>query len=624
MRNRTDQPRVHGYDRVTLIGRGNAMPPELAPARLPRERDRHTVIVAADPPLDLPTLTALLSHHLPVRCASIRLVLSEAGRVGIAQVIADELRIEVVAPSGPVMLLPTGMLFVTAGEWWRFRPGEAGERQGARQPAPDWERLLPLHPRVLPPEVRATAVPAGLWLHDAEPSVPPLTAALLSLPVDPERPTVVIGRPGGVPLPPEPVHAMLEALPRALRRRMLLVPYGAEGGTAHTVGEWLAARSGGTIEVAGGVSELGGGADGGSPPLDSDERRRWRPFARRLVYRAGATPQVTQWRDALAGPPGTAGVQRVDAHWALEVIRSGLWLRSADDESEQDVIRRLPIDDRHPLLVLGAAAVARPHRALAVLETVLDRLPVDTTGVLRLAVTRPPAEADVALWGPLVERYGPLLAVVGPGHLVELPGRPFAEPEPEPEPDPEPTPEPATEPPSATEVERQDDVPARPGIDGARYTGAVFADWRFEPLPDWEPGQELHTPEALTGTTAPRPPARSEPDKRAPADPVVVIWSVTGRRVTDTGPPAGEQVRFAPGSRVRVVEVERHGHDEPVLVLLRDTTAEPAYDAPEPSHDAVPDRRVRSALRRAVEAVRRTPETSTWPFSPGRGYRVSR
>ncbi|MFI6763382.1 hypothetical protein ACIBF5_30035 [Micromonospora sp. NPDC050417] len=706
MRNRTDQPRVHGYDRVTLIVRGNAMPPELTPARLPRERDRHTVIVAADPPLDLPTLTALLSHHLPVRCASIRLVLSEAGRVGIAQVIADELRIEVLAPAGPVMLLPSGMLFVTEGQWWRFRPGEAGERQGARQPAPDWERLLPLHPRVLPSEMRATAVPAGLWLHDAEPPVPPLTAALLSLPVDPERPTVVIGRPAGAPLPPEPVYAMLEALPRTLRRRMVLVPYGAEGGTADTVGEWLAARTGGTIDVVGGVSEVGG-VDGGPVPADADDRRRWRPFARRLVYRAGATPQVTQWRDPLPGAPGTAGVQRVDPDWAVEVIRAGLWLRSADDDSEQDVIRRLPIDDRHPLLVLGAAAVERPHQALTVLDTVVDRLPVDTTGVLRLAVTRPPDEGDVALWVPLVERYGPLLAVVGPGHLVELPSRPIAVSEPvpvpasepvpvpasepvpvpvaeltsEPEPGPiaetitvpvaetitqpipiliptpipepkaipepvlsplpgagrvpqpayapgpempsglEPAPEPVTEPPANSVAARQDDVPARPDVDGGRYTGAVFTDWRFEPMPDWGPGQELHTPETLIGTTTPHP---SAPEGPAPAGPELVIWSVTGQRATDTGSQTGQQVRFAPGSRVRVVEVEHLGHDEPVLVLLRDITPDPAYDVPEPGHDEVLDRRARSALRRAVDAVRRTPATSDWPFSPGRGYRASR
>ncbi|RKR86727.1 hypothetical protein BDK92_0992 [Micromonospora pisi] len=704
MRNRIDQPRVHGYDRVTLIVRGNALPPELAPTRLPRERDRHTVIVAADPPLDLPTLTALLGRHLPVRCASIRLVLSEAGRPGIGQVIADELRIEVLAPAGPVMLLPSGMLFVTTGQWWRFRPGEAGERQGARQPAPDWERLLPLSPRVLPPEVGMTAVPAGLWLHDTRPPVPSLTAAVLSVPVDPERLTVVIGRPAGAPLPPEPVYAMLEALPRALRRRMLLVRYGAEGGTADTVGEWLAARTGGTIEV---VSEAGDTGGSRSAPVESDDRRRWRPFAQRLIYRAGAAPQVTQWRDPLPGVPSSAGAQQVEPDWAVEVIRSGLWLRSADDDSEQELVRRLPIDDRHPLLVVGATGVARPARAVTVLDAVVNRLPVDTASVLRVVVTRPPAEGDAGLWEPVVERHGPLLAVVGPGHLVELPGRVAVEPEPgavpgpeapsepepepapaptpaptpaqEPEPEPAPEPEPVSEPGpalepdpapgpvsvpqsppqlrpaptpeirveeapmpgpaaehwSSPEPERQDQVPTRPASRG-HYTGVVFADWGFDPTPDWRAGQDVRVPEELTGTTAPWQPQR--PGRSEPAGPVLLIWSVAGLRTGEAGPPVGDRVRFAPGSRLRVVEVEHLGRDEPVLVLLRDTGPErgeqsgetpatagdPTYDPTGPGRDAELDRQARSALRRAVEAVRRTNATSAWPFSPGRGYRVSR
>ncbi|PYC66810.1 hypothetical protein C7C45_23185 [Micromonospora arborensis] len=726
MRNRIGQPRVHGYDRVTLIVRGDALPPELALAQLPREQDRHTVVVAADPPLDLPTLIALLGRHLPVSCASIRLVLSEAGRPDIGQVIADELCFEVLAPAGPVMLLPSGMLFVTTGQWWRFRPGHAAERQVARQPAPDWERLLPLSHRVLPPEVGVTAVPAGLWLHDTEASAPSLTAAVLAVPVDPERLTVVIGRPAGPPLPPEPVYAMLEALPRALRRRLLLVRHGTPDGTAETVGEWLAARTGGTVEV---VTETGDAAEAESDLAVPDERHGWRPFVQRLVYRAGAAPQVTQWRDPLPGAPGTDGSQQVDPDWAVEVIRSGLWLRSGGDDSEQDLVRRLPIDDRHPLLVLSATGVAQPARTAEVLATVVSRLPVDTASVLRIVVTRPPAEADAELWEPLVERHGPLLAVVGPGHLVELPGRAAAEPEPEPvrepepapepepvrepepapvrapepapvrapepepepepvrapesapvrapepapvrAPEPEPEPEPVREPepepvrepepaparepepvpelapeaasvsvprprpsldpelPSGPEDAPQPLVPARPAGD-ERYTGVVFAAWRFEPTPDWRAGQEVRIPELLTGTTAP-PPQWSETGLSNGDGPVLVIWSVTGRRTDDAGSTVEDRVRFTPGSQLRVVDVEHLGRDEPVLVLLRDTAPErgdwpggtPATDGG-PGRDDASDRQARSTLRRAVEAVRRTNATSSWPLSPGRGYRVSR
>ncbi|MEV4629426.1 hypothetical protein AB0J90_24500 [Micromonospora sp. NPDC049523] len=415
-----DHPRVHGYDRTIVIVRGDALPPELLPTRLPREADRHTVIVAADPPVELAALVELLSRHLPVRCESIRLVLSDAGQPGVAQVIADQLRIEVLAPTGPVMLLRTGMLFVVDGTWWCFRPGEPAQREGARHPAPDWQRLLPPTLRAVPAGLRVTAIPAGLWVHHAEQSEAELTAALLSVYVDAEQPTVVIGRPGTPALAPEPVYDLLESLPRPLRRRLVLVPYGAESATADTVGEWLAARTGGTVEVMSGVADTDSDGATVRTTLDASGEPGWRPFAQRLVYRAGATPQVTEWRRPLPDVPGTGGIQRIDERWAIEVVRSGLWLRSAAPDPEQDLVRRLPIDANHPLLVLGAAVVAAPTQARSAIDTVVGALPATVTGALRLVVTSPP-DTGAPAWTALTARFGPLLAVVGPGHLVELP-----------------------------------------------------------------------------------------------------------------------------------------------------------------------------------------------------------
>ncbi|MFK3979138.1 hypothetical protein ACI2K4_02040 [Micromonospora sp. NPDC050397] len=416
-----EQPRVHGYDRTIVIVRGMALPPELTPARLPREPDRHTVIVAADPPIELPTLVELLSHHLPVRCESIRLVLSDAGQPGVAQVVADRLEIEVLAPTGAVMLLRTGMLFVAGGTWWCFRPGQPAQREGARHPAPDWQRLLPSTLRGTPPGLGVTAIPAGLWVHDAD--QPELTAATLSVHVDQERPTVVIGRPGAPVLAPEPVYDLLESLPRQLRRQLILVPYGADSATADTVGEWLALRTGGTVEVMSGVADTDSDGAGVRTTVDATGVRGWRPFAQRLAYRAAAAPQVVEWRRPLPDVAGVAGVQRVDDTWAIEVVRCGLWLRPTGEDPEQDLVRRLPVDANHPLLVLGAPIVAAPTEALAALDKVVSALPASVTGTLRLAVTRPP-DSDRSAWAALVERFGPLLSVVGPGHLVELPTPP--------------------------------------------------------------------------------------------------------------------------------------------------------------------------------------------------------
>ncbi|MCM4083459.1 hypothetical protein [Paractinoplanes hotanensis] len=384
MGNRLDRPRVHGYDRLTMIVRGDVLPPGFTPALLPREQDRHTVMVAAEPELDVAALTALLRRHLPVRCTSIRLVLSESGRAGVAPVIAGELGVEVIAPAGPVVLLPSGMVFVVDGQWWRFRPGEPGERQGPRHPAPPWERLLPLTLHALPDGVVATTVPAGLWLYEAASPASSLPTEVLSAPVDPARLSVMLGRPGRE-LAQATVYSVLESLPRALRRRMILTPYG----------------SGETTE---------------------------------------------------ANPP----------------------------------------------------------------------------------------------------RLG------------------------------------------------------RPGL----YTGAVFSGWHLAQPPHWRTGEEVSAPAALTATTAPEPPLSGDP---VPAGPEVVIWSVNGLREAGWG---SERVRFAPGTRMRVVDVAHRGRDDAALVLLREVapdagagTAHTAASVPA----AVLDRQARTALRRAVGAVRRSPGAGAWP-----------
>ena len=402
MRAPIDRLRVYGYDRVTLIVRGAGLPPEVTPASLPRERDRHTVVVAADPPVELPALSELLARHLPVRCESIRLVLSDAGQPTVAQVLADQLRLEVLAPAGPVMLLPTGMLFVVNGQWHRFRPGEQAESQGSRHPAPDWQRALPVDWRHRAFDLGVTEVPAGLWLHDADTTMPEIDPAVTALPVDSERVTVVIGQPGRPAMTPESVHALLVSLPRPLRRRLILTPHEAHEGTAHTVAEWLATRTGVTVEVTSGM--LPSPAVGEATDEARPQREVWPSFVPRLVYRAGAAPSVLKGRPALPDVQMINGIQRVDEGWVIEAIRCGLWLRQDGTDPEQDLVRRLPVDLRHPMLVLGTAAVTEPAPVLAVLDTLAAELPTDVAPLLRVAVTRVPDEPDASPWAAVAAR----------------------------------------------------------------------------------------------------------------------------------------------------------------------------------------------------------------------------
>jgi hypothetical protein len=203
-----DAPRVHGSPGVTVVARRVAAPPPVALARIAREAGRQTVIVAADPPLQVSELVQLLAEHLPAGCRSVRLVLSHAGRPEVAQELAERLHLEVVAPAGRVLLLPSGMLFASdggqpgggwpgggwPGGWYTFRPGAPAAHVGARHPAPEWQAAVPTG-RATAGGLRVTSIPAGLWLHESEPVQPRLDGPILSVPVLPESRSVLVGRP---------------------------------------------------------------------------------------------------------------------------------------------------------------------------------------------------------------------------------------------------------------------------------------------------------------------------------------------------------------------------------------------------------------------------------------------
>ncbi|WP_285680339.1 hypothetical protein [Actinoplanes sp. NBRC 103695] len=614
--------RVIGHPQTTVVLRGTSGPPEAVVVALPREAARHTVIVAADPPLPVAELAAILADRLPVGCASIRLVLSHAGRPDVARPLSDRLRLEVVAPNGAVTLLPGGRVFVSGGDWTAYRPGQPPVRQGPRHPAPSWEAPVP-------PGFAAT--PSGLWLHGgAGPTLPP---ALLAIPVDPAQPTVVVGHPGA-PIDDAPA---LADLPRAVRRRMLLVPYGPDSSRLHRVAERLAARDGGTIEVLAGVPDTGPRGEPVLTTVDPAGRRGWQPLGSRFRYRAAAAPEAIAARAVGAGDLVT------------EVVRAGLWLRG-DHDGDADAARRVPAD-AHPLLVLGSTALAD----VAALPGRVTALAPSLPG-LRLVVIRPPADGRAPQWRELTEKYGPVLAVVGEGELAALPASeqlgtgeyplitprltiphrsttanspasagpsladstsaPAAIPavpadtapagsQPDAEaagaeetripsaahpamPDRSPTPV-RTSPapvaaPDVTRLTTADLIPEA-ATNGPRRElpgQAVYAAW-LPPENAWAPGQVLATEGPATAVTA----------DIAPHEALVLVWSISGR------PREYRAVEFPADTRFRVLAVDGPA-TEPSRVLLRELAA-----LDDRSDDAVREslRRLAAARRRATASV---------------------
>jgi hypothetical protein len=641
-------PKIFAYGEVSVIVRDAVAPPEEALRRIGREPGRRAVVVAADPPLALAQMAALLADHLPVGCRSVRLVLSNAARPDVARPLSDMLGVEVVAPTGPVLLLPSGLLFVVGGGWQAYRPGEPVVRHDARHPVPAWAAALPERLDDIAGGGRFTAFPAGLWLHGPAVRGPSLTPSVLAVPVSAEQLTVLVGHPSAPAPDPEDVYAALEALPRQARRRLTLIPYGPGSTVTHEVGERLAARTGGTVDVVAGVPDTDHNGQPVHTTVDENGGRGWRPLADRFLYRAGAAPQVTQW--AAEGPPWW----RVDPAWSVEVVRCGFWLRGHDDEAEADIARRIPVDSGHAMIYLGERPTRDPAALASVLDRVVGQLPADVARGMRLVVSRAPENARAGAWHRITERYGPLLTVVGNRQLVPIPTieqpataeypvvrptvalppvalPPVALPDPAPagpleqetaeavvvpspspsvaEPVPEPEPEPAetvavtspsvAEPepvePAVSEALAQSTVetpvlPAAP-VPPPPWRGVVFAAWRS--ADEWRPGAVFTAPDMLDA-------AVRAPDEAAAE--LVAVWSVDGRRLPGAGltRPA---VAFPPGTRFRTLDVDTADPRWSRIVLLR--------ELPQPDStiaDSMPDTRVRETLRRAVEASRRAPQ----------------
>ncbi|MEV4346290.1 hypothetical protein AB0J83_17620 [Actinoplanes sp. NPDC049596] len=584
-------PQVLAYGDSLVLVRGLAGPSPSIVRRIAREAGRPVVVVAADPPLPVAELASHLAERLPVGTRAIRLVLSHAGRREVAGRLSEWLRVEVVAPTDVVMLLPSGLLFVVGGRWETYRGGAAVGRSGARHPAPSWQEVTG--------EVLSsgpfTAVPAGFLWHPRGASPAP-DVGILALEMDPSRPALILGR---------GAQADLEAVPRALRRRVALVPYAGGQARAHRLAERLAARYGGDVDVVGGV------------PGDL----AWQPFGQRFAYHAGVAPVLTRW--AGQGPPWW----RIGSGWAVEVVRCGFWLRNAEDTSAADVARRVPMDDRHPLLFLDPGLPADAGVVASLLSQALAYLPTDLAATLRLVVDR----TDADRWAgadAVTARFGPIFTLTPDGSLIAPaeepattataadgstvtaaeppPARlPVAEPVPEPSPVAEPVPEPPSTPeapevkpptpapsvpappaalrPPAGEVTGRlraadESAPAPKAADGgAGWAGPLLAAWEVD---DVAPGQTLVAAEALIAGPVPV------------AGPLTAVWSVTGRRL----PGQSDAYVFAAGTRFHLVELDEADPVVPRVALVREVDG---------SEAGLPDPAVREALRRLVLAYRR-------------------
>ena len=328
--------RVIGAPRATVIVHRMPPPPDAVLRNIPAEAGVHTVVVAARPAPDVGTLASLLAGRLPVGCKVVRLVLSDGARNNLAGELADRLRLTVVAPDGPALLLESGTLFVPGGAWHEYRPSRRTGRLGARLPAPAWQAALDPLPKALG-GLAYIEVPAGLWLRPVEFAGETLPVSALAVPVDPDRAAILVGHPDAPPAGPETMDALL-GLPRGIRRRLTLIPYGRDSMRVHEMAERLAVH-GADVEAANGVP--------GAATLDDDGSPGWQPSGEVFGYRAANAPVLRQ--------PVKAGFWSIGDGWGVEIVRSGWLVRSLREDAETDAARRLLPHSAHPLVVLTSA-----------------------------------------------------------------------------------------------------------------------------------------------------------------------------------------------------------------------------------------------------------------------------
>jgi hypothetical protein len=176
------------------------------------------------------------------------------------QLLSARLDRTVLAQSGSLVGAARGALFIppqSGPGWLRLSPGAPPEPESIRFPVPRWTAAASLG---RPAEVSAATVldplPAGIWLHrpGADGGLARLGRWLCAnLATEDDRISVVLGYPGGPPVPGEDIARFWATLPDEARTLVRFVPFGAPAPS----GPELAALLGHQVVLASGLPVAG-------------------------------------------------------------------------------------------------------------------------------------------------------------------------------------------------------------------------------------------------------------------------------------------------------------------------------------------------------------------------------
>ncbi|MEU3521803.1 hypothetical protein ABZ770_42360 [Streptomyces sp. NPDC006654] len=345
---------------VHVVHREAGVPPQFvdAAASLAEASGEHgTILVAAlpaDDELDVfaqrlaPVVGGLRSRGID----SLRLVMSHgavdrASAPSPARRLCEDWGLDVVAASGPAVVVPGGTLFSpdgasSPGGWWHFSPGSVPRRLGARYPVPAWEGDLGRVDLDAAEGHLVQHVPAGLLVQPAGTPAQAPTDIGYAVPVDPTRAQLLVGGSDGrLPVSADALADLLAALPRRARDSVRLLP--ADGHDLLHIGQELADMLGLEVEIASGLPLLLE-----SDPLVGDVRTLvvgpdgspgWEPYVESVtcVPARDAGPgelRVGSWRSPVPGlrEGPEPGVFPLDDRWQAALTWSGLWVGRRGDQ----------------------------------------------------------------------------------------------------------------------------------------------------------------------------------------------------------------------------------------------------------------------------------------------------
>ncbi|MFY1672111.1 discoidin domain-containing protein [Plantactinospora sp. WMMB334] len=378
-------------DRVAVLGADPDGAITAMAAEVPGEPDVVTVIGELDGRDDWSTVEAVLPIAAPPGSRG-RLAVAGAGAsdLGLAARLARELTATVIAPRGDVLLVPGGSLFAVDG-WLRYEASGASAPDGRRTPRPEWE--ADIDGLCVPggPDARGGTVlrpiPAGMWLCPEVPGAPPpeLDDPAYGVPLDAERPVLLVGRPDDPEVSEEAILAVVRALPSSLRHRLRLAPYGPAASTVAAAVS-LARDEEHPVLVCTGVPALADDGQLVSVAVDGSGTRRWESLPTSLIFRSTGPAEPTGTGRALDGFPRVdEHVFRLNEQWVAEVTQSGLWVRPPLLDGGAEVVRGHPWVPSKLRIFVGVPGEPPGHEVLPLLGALVGRLPVETRRRVELA-----------------------------------------------------------------------------------------------------------------------------------------------------------------------------------------------------------------------------------------------